>query len=99
MAVAPKTALVVILSWKSMKPAIAANRGDVEEMGTARSSVVFAKLMFMRSQPTPFATSPPTHSAIMVLRFIFKKPCSLSMKGASSIKNNATDAILRVMMA
>ena len=43
-AMAPTTAFAVIFSWKSMNPAKAANRGDVEEMGTARSSGMFRKL-------------------------------------------------------
>jgi hypothetical protein len=44
MAIAPRTALTVIFSWKSIKPTTAAKRGEVEEIGTARESDVLRKL-------------------------------------------------------
>ena len=44
MVTAPKTALAVIFSLKSMKPAMAAKSGDVDEIGTARVSDVIVKL-------------------------------------------------------
>ncbi len=98
-AAAPKTLLEVSFSWKIAKPAIAEKRGVVDEIGTACDSRMFTKLIFIRNQPSPFATSPPTQRAITELRLILSKPRSLFKTGKRASMRTAIALTLRVMRA
>src|SRR3990170_3553202 len=98
-ATAPNTFAAVAFSRKKAKPANAENNGVVEEIGITCDSTVFKKLMFMNNHPTPLATSPPTSNRTSVLRFIFRKPRSLSSNGEKTSRKTDRGASLSARIA